>query len=303
MDRPRSRVPRKELARLPPRPGQHRLRRRHQVTAATVARLSKAWSTSGVTGVSGTPAVIDGVAYFGDWKGQMWAVSAASRRGDLDHPDGRRGVIVAPGRLGNALYIGGGHTLFRLDKRHRRHRVEGEHERHALSPDQRLARSTSAVSSCRPRRDPGRRARPDQQLPGIDRRLRRRQPARRCGASTPPPPTPTRGSGVGIWSTPAVDPGRGLLYVGTGNTSSEPTAPLADALLAIDYRTGEAGVVEAVHAPDVFAKATPRARTPTSVPRPTCGRPTVVTSSASATRAATTTRSTERRARSCGRPA
>jgi polyvinyl alcohol dehydrogenase (cytochrome) len=46
------------------------------------------------------------------------------------------------------------------------------------------------------------------------------------------------GSGVGIWSTPAVDEARGLLFVGTGNTSSEPSAPLADSLLAIDVRTG-----------------------------------------------------------------
>ena len=35
----------------------------------------------------------------------------------------------------------------------------------------------------------------------------------------------TGGAGVGIWSTPAVDVERGLLYVGSGNTYAEPTAP------------------------------------------------------------------------------
>lgn len=30
----------------------------------------------------------------------------------------------------------------------------------------------------------------------------------------------TAGSGVGIWSTPAIDLDRGLLFIGTGNTSA-----------------------------------------------------------------------------------
>ncbi len=48
----------------------------------------------------------------------------------------------------------------------------------------------------------------------------------------------TLSSGVGIWSTPAIDKKRKLLYVGTGNTILPPAAPLSDSLLAIDFTTG-----------------------------------------------------------------
>src|SRR5438128_1285817 len=46
------------------------------INRGNVAKLTKSWSKSGVVGVSGTPAVADGVAYFGDWQGTMWAVKA-----------------------------------------------------------------------------------------------------------------------------------------------------------------------------------------------------------------------------------
>jgi polyvinyl alcohol dehydrogenase (cytochrome) len=67
----------------------------------------------------------------------------------------------------------------------------------------------------------------------------------------------TAGAGVGIWSTPAVDTERGVVYVGTGNTYEEPSAPLADSLLAIDYRTGELLWSTAFTSPDVFSAGSP----------------------------------------------
>src|SRR5689334_2402691 len=45
-------------------------------TPANVANLTKSWSKDGLTGVAGTPAVADGIAYFGDWKATVWAVRA-----------------------------------------------------------------------------------------------------------------------------------------------------------------------------------------------------------------------------------
>jgi polyvinyl alcohol dehydrogenase (cytochrome) len=71
------------------------------------------------------------------------------------------------------------------------------------------------------------------------------------------PADATAGSGVGIWSTPAVDQARGLLFIGTGNTSSEPTAPLADALLAIEYKTGKLVWSKQFTPQDVFPKGNP----------------------------------------------
>lgn len=44
--------------------------------------------------------------------------------------------------------------------------------------------------------------------------------------------------GGGVWSTPAIDPTRGRLYIGTGNAYHAPAAPTTDAILALDTNTG-----------------------------------------------------------------
>jgi polyvinyl alcohol dehydrogenase (cytochrome) len=45
-------------------------------------------------------------------------------------------------------------------------------------------------------------------------------------------------SGAPIWTSPAIDEKRGVLYVGTGEATSEPAAPTTDAILAIDLENG-----------------------------------------------------------------
>jgi polyvinyl alcohol dehydrogenase (cytochrome) len=45
-------------------------------------------------------------------------------------------------------------------------------------------------------------------------------------------------SGAPIWTTPAIDERRGVLYVGTGQNTSEPPTDSSDAVLAIDLETG-----------------------------------------------------------------
>ncbi len=45
-------------------------------------------------------------------------------------------------------------------------------------------------------------------------------------------------SGAGIWSTPAIDPDEGLIYVSTGNSYSPPASPYSDAILAINLKDG-----------------------------------------------------------------
>jgi polyvinyl alcohol dehydrogenase (cytochrome) len=49
-----------------------------QITRATVKNLDVAWSKKGLTGVTGTPTVADGVVYFPDWTGKARAVDAAT---------------------------------------------------------------------------------------------------------------------------------------------------------------------------------------------------------------------------------
>lgn len=65
----------------------------------------------------------------------------------------------------------------------------------------------------------------------------------------------TSGSGVSVWSTPAVDTERGLAFVGTGNTYEEPTSPFADSIMAIDYSSGELAWSTQFTDPDVFNMA------------------------------------------------
>ena len=45
-------------------------------------------------------------------------------------------------------------------------------------------------------------------------------------------------SGAPIWNSPSIDTKRGLLYVGTGEATSEPAEPTTDAILAIELATG-----------------------------------------------------------------
>jgi polyvinyl alcohol dehydrogenase (cytochrome) len=62
-----------------------------------------------------------------------------------------------------------------------------------------------------------------------------------------PAPLPANGpglrrwgpSGVGIWSTPTVDPKRKRVYVSTGNTYSGPASKLSDSIVALDLTSGK----------------------------------------------------------------
>ena len=46
-------------------------------------------------------------------------------------------------------------------------------------------------------------------------------------------------SGAGIWSAPTVDPVKHAVYVGTGDSHSDPAVPTSDAILAFGMETGE----------------------------------------------------------------
>ena len=46
-------------------------------------------------------------------------------------------------------------------------------------------------------------------------------------------------SGAAVWSSPTVDPLRGLVYAGTGENLNRPTTERSDAIVALDIETGE----------------------------------------------------------------
>ena len=59
-------------------------------------------------------------------------------------------------------------------------------------------------------------------------------------------------SGVGVWTSPTIDTRRKVLYVGTGDSYSEPPAPLSDSILALDLNTGKIAWSRQLTEGDVF---------------------------------------------------
>ena len=81
---------------------------------------------------------------------------------------------------------------------------------------------------------------------------------------TPPPKatgkskrgTPIFGpSGVGVWSTPTVDPKRGVLYITTGDNYSAPDTDTSDAVIALSLKTGDFVWKKQITAADVYSGA------------------------------------------------
>jgi polyvinyl alcohol dehydrogenase (cytochrome) len=57
-------------------------------------------------------------------------------------------------------------------------------------------------------------------------------------SDTADPIDPFGPSGVAVWSTPAIDPDAGLIYLTTGNSYSAPDSPNSDAILAVNMKDG-----------------------------------------------------------------
>jgi polyvinyl alcohol dehydrogenase (cytochrome) len=73
-------------------------------------------------------------------------------------------------------------------------------------------------------------------------------------------------AGAAIWSAPTIDPKRGLLYVGTGNSYTAPAAPESDAVIALDLKTGRKRWISKMTPNDAFVVGcapTPHANCPT----------------------------------------
>jgi outer membrane protein assembly factor BamB len=67
---------------------------------------------------------------------------------------------------------------------------------------------------------------------------------------------PNEGSGAGIWTSPAIDEDRGLIFVGSANAGSEPVPANAASMLAIDYRTGAIVWSTLVHPNQIWNQST-----------------------------------------------
>jgi polyvinyl alcohol dehydrogenase (cytochrome) len=221
-----------------------------QITHDTVARLTKSWERDGLVGVSGTPTISGNTVYFGDWKGMLHAADVATGRDRWTTAVGGW-VIGAPALAGDAVYASSGANLYRVDAATGHIRWKAVVDTHSItqinaSPvvvDDVVLQGVASIEDA---------------TNGGDNSFRGSIAAYDTATGNvrwrffTTPNDKTAGDDVGIWSTPAVDRARGVLYVGTGNTSSEPTAPLADSIIAVDYHTGQLKWSRQFTSPDVF---------------------------------------------------
>jgi polyvinyl alcohol dehydrogenase (cytochrome) len=226
------------------------------ITPASVKTLKQDWEIDGLTGVTGTPTVADGVAYFGDWTGHERAVDVETGKEKWSTEIGGPMIVGAPTIDGDSVYASSGATLYRLN------RATGKIEWKTVTNGSEFAQINASpvvvdglvlqgVASFEVviARDKytfrGSIGAYDAQTGKEKWRFY----ATKADAKD--------GAGVGIWSTPAVDKARGLLYVGTGNAYTEPTGPLADSIIAIDYKTGALKWHRQFTYPDVFSAGHP----------------------------------------------
>jgi polyvinyl alcohol dehydrogenase (cytochrome) len=67
-------------------------------------------------------------------------------------------------------------------------------------------------------------------------------------------------AGAAVWSSPTIDAGRQLLYVATGNSYTDQPAPTADAVVALDLRSGDIMWVRQVTPGDNFTMSCARTK-------------------------------------------
>ncbi|HEV2361321.1 MAG TPA: PQQ-binding-like beta-propeller repeat protein, partial [Acidimicrobiales bacterium] len=220
------------------------------VNAGDVAGVSVAWRKSGLTGVTSTPVVSNGVVYFGTEQGNEMAVDLSTGHTLWSVPVG--GLVVgSPTIVGTAEYVGSGNILYRLDA------ATGAVVWKATTNPSKFAQINASpvvvanlviegtaqyeeIAGKPPLEFKG-------SIGAFDATT-----GKQVWNFVTTPADKTSGAGIGIWSTPAIDTGLGLLYVGTGQNIAQPPGKYEDSLLAINYQTGKLAWWSQFTTPDVF---------------------------------------------------
>ena len=205
----------------------------------TVADLAPAWEVDDILGVTGTPAVVDGVAYVGDWTGHLRALDAETGDQVWVHElgDGYVGGSVA---VDDTQVVVGTFDarLVAVDRATGEPLWEASVDDHPKavvfgSPvlvDGVVVVGVGSFEVFAPGDPPTFRGSVVALDAATGEEVWRFWLTK--GDATEAP-------GVSIWSSPAVDTERGVLYVGTGQAYALPAPARSDALLALDLRTGE----------------------------------------------------------------
>lgn len=205
------------------------------VTPQNVAGARAVWTYKAAGPVTGTPAHDDGVVYFGDLGGKVHALKAADGKAvwSVDHGAGVDSSLALDDKN---VYVGDAKGWLSarsradgsLAWRVRADPVEGTHL--YGSPVLHEGALYTGVAS-------------EQTLIEYEGEQTFRGSVAAFEAATGKllwrtHTQGTDGLGVSVWSTPALDPALGLLYVGTGNAYGPPAGPYSDAILALRMKDG-----------------------------------------------------------------
>ena len=225
------------------------------INPATVARLKPKWIFETEGDVSSQPAVAGGVVYFGSWDGKEYAVDAATGKRIWDFKaDGpsRSGAAYADG----TLYFGDiAGELYALDVKTGALKWRVKIDPHVTtiatsSPVYHKGRIYIGVSS---REENALVENPKYEcctFRGGVAAFDARTGALVWRFYTMPEPARDQGkdknnrtvlgpSGAAVWSTVAIHPDAGRLYLTTGNQYTNPETKFSDAIIALDLDTGK----------------------------------------------------------------
>jgi polyvinyl alcohol dehydrogenase (cytochrome) len=205
----------------------------------TVGDLAAAWERSGVKGVTGTPAVAGGTVYVGDWTGHLRALDAETGDETWAH-DLESGYVGGAVAVDDERVVVGTFDarIVAVDRTTGGVQWEtpiGDHPKAVVfgSPvivDGLVVVGVGSYEVFAPGDPPTFRG----HVVALDAETGAEEWRFWVTAGDA-----TEGPGVSVWSSPAVDTERGVLYIGTGQAYALPAPPRSDALLALDLRTGE----------------------------------------------------------------
>ena len=228
-----------------------------RIAKGSVATLARAWEfASGST--SSVPAVVDGVVYLPTWDAKLHALDAASGAlrfsADLPHL-----VDSSPAVSARQIFLSDGHGhVLAVDRTSGAvqwsRRVDPHPETHLWSSPIYVEEADLIAVGVASYEEVV--VKPELSFRGSVVALDGKDGRERWRLATTDA-TKGDGPGIAIWATVAVDRGRSALYVGSGNNYGQPASELSDALLAIDYASGELLWAEQLLPGDVFSLMQP----------------------------------------------
>jgi len=220
------------------------------LTPGSVRKLAVSWRLDDLKGVSGTPAVVAGTVFVGAFSGEVRALDARTGAKKWTTKVGAE-IAGSPAVTADAVYVAAKATTYRLD------RATGKIEWSTvvnkdpatdlyggpIVVDHRVIQPVSASPLAPPQRNYTFRGNVVALAEATGAELWRVYVSDDSARS---------GAGVSVWQAASADTTRGLTFVGTGNSYAEPTSPLADSIVAIDYHTGKVAWSKQFTSTDVF---------------------------------------------------